>query len=268
MTNLKFSTGVSSWAVHDDLGAPPISGVESGAVISDFKNSNAAISLLELPAELAKRGFDCLQICQFHLPTRDAAYLDELRASIESSGLQLHALLADDGDLTHPENGARDENWIADWLPIAAKLGAKNVRVIAGKTKGEDALQRSAAALKRLAAQGESQGVSIITENWFDLLDSPAAVHELLGQTEGKIGFLLDFGNWNGEDKHEKLAQIAPLANSCHAKAEFLESGALDEADYARSLRLPYSPEFRGPFVLVNGGLNGIGKLRDFIGQI
>ena len=263
--SLQPSIGVSSWALHRELGAPPGFGIAADATVPAFILQDATFSLLELPAELAKRGFDCLHLCHFHLPSREVGYLTELRAAIQEAGLQLHALLVDEGDIAHPENGARDENWIGDWLPVAAHLDAQNVRVIAGKTTGEGAIERSATALKRLAEKADAQGVSILTENWFDLLSTPAAVSELLERTDGKVGFLLDYGNWNGPNKHQNLAQIAPLANSCHAKAEFSESGELDETDFARSLQLPYSPDFNGPFVLVNGGLDGIGNLRDFI---
>lgn len=257
--------GVSSWALHQELGEPPIFGVEAGEQNPPFFLPNNALPLLELPAELAKRGFTCLQICHFHLPTRDPIYLDKLRVAIEKSGLSLHAILADAGDITHPEVGERDQKWIADWIGVAAQLGAQNLRVIAGKTAGEGALQRSVAALTKLARKADQQGVSIVTENWFDVLASPSAVHELMERTAGKVGLLLDYGNWDGPHKYENLTQIAPLANSCHAKADFDRANQLDETDFSRCLNLPFAPEFNGPFILVNGGFNGIELLRDFI---
>lgn len=85
--------GISSWAVHHALGAPRGFGVEAGNSVPSFAPQNARLSLLELPAELARQGFDSLQICHFHLPSRDAAYLAELRAAIADSGIELHALL-------------------------------------------------------------------------------------------------------------------------------------------------------------------------------
>lgn len=167
--------------------------------------------------------------------------------------------------MTHPQTGARDEAWIADWLPVAAQLGAQNVRVIAGKTAGEGALERSAAALNSLAERAEALGLKIIIENWFDLLSTPEAVRALLERTQGRIGFLLDFSNWNGAGKYEKLAQIAPFASSCHAQAHFLGANSIDEDDFSRCLGLPYPANFNGPFLMVNGELEGIGVVRDFI---
>ena len=253
--------GVSSWALHAELGAPPIWGV--GADVSSIDSSKAALSLMELPALLAAQGFGCLQICHFHLASRDPEYLDELRAAIAESGLTLHALLADAGDISQPATGARDADWIAGWIEVAARLGAQNLRVIAGQTAGEGALRRSARTLLDLARIARENGVQTITENWFDLLYTPAAVTQLMALTAGEIGLLLDWSNWNGPEKYERLAQIAPLASSCHVQLEFLAPTRVNQDDCRRCLQLPYPPDFDGPFVLVNGGLKGIEVARD-----
>lgn len=107
--------------------------------------------------------------------------------------------------------------------------------------------------------------MGVLIENWFDLLSTPEAVRELVERCDGQVKFLLDFGNWNGPEKYEKLEAIAPLATSCHAQADFQESDRFDEEDYRRCLSLSYPAAFNGPFVLVNGGLEGISLLRDYI---
>jgi hypothetical protein len=38
---------------------------------------------------------------------------------------------------------------------------------------------------------------------------------------QNRVGLNFDFGNWNGDGKYQRLKQIAPLAESCHAKAHF-----------------------------------------------
>jgi hypothetical protein len=256
--------GISSWALHEALGAPPLYGVERGASIPDHENNKGSLSLLDLPGWAARENLGVLQICHFHLPSRDAAYLAELRGAIKASGLTLHAVLIDDGDLTSEKIGQRDFDWIAGWLPVAHALGAAHVRVIAGKTAGEAALVRSGRALRALAQQGEELGVGILTENWFDVLSTPDAVKELLQRCEEEVELLLDFGNWGGAQKYEKLAAIAGHASCCHAKAE-LNDAKLNEADYRTCLSLPFPAGFAGPFILVNGGEEGIPILRDFI---
>ena len=276
MTHLNRTTptvGVSSWALHHELGAPPVWGVEAGENAPHFEAQGGALSLLELPAALSERGFSCWQICHFHLPTRDAAYLDELRAASAEAGLITHALLVDAGDISHADDGPRDADWIARWMPVAARLGADKIRVIAGQTARAGALEASARHLLGLALLASEHGVGVITENWFDLLATPATVLELMKCTEGRVELLLDWSNWNGPQKYERLAQIAPLARSCHAQVDFAGArrGAtenIDRDDCRRCLQLPYPDDFDGPFVLVNGGLQGIEVARDAICEI
>lgn len=257
---------VSSWALHEELGKPAFYGAEDTKIPLETHNCGE-LSLLELPAALKKRGIRTMEICHFHLPSRDKDYLEALRERMDISGITLHALLIDDGDLTNPENGPRDLEWIHDWLPVASRLGAQKARVIGGKSKGEKCLQTSAMMLRLLARYAEALKVHVTTENWFPLLDTPEAVQQILSDTEGRVGLNLDFGNWTGADKYDRLAAIAPFASSCHAKADFDAGGNLDKTDFARCLDLPYPADFRGPFTLVAGGWRGIEKSRDFILQ-
>ena len=257
---------VSSWALHEELGKPSFYGATDEKIPLESHN-NGELSLLEMPAALKKRGIRTMEICHFHLPSRDKDYLEALREKMDISGVTLHALLIDDGDLTNAETGPRDLEWIHDWLPVAARLGAQKARVIAGKTKGESCLKTSALMLRLLARYAEALRVQLTIENWFPLLETPESVQQLLNNTEGRVQLNLDFGNWSGPDKYENLAAIAPHATSCHAKADFDDAGNLDETDFARCLALPYSADFHGPFTLVAGGWSGIEKSRDFILQ-
>ena len=248
---------VSSWALHEELGQPAFYGADTKEIPLETHN-RGELSLLEMPAALKARGIKTMEICHFHLPSRDKAYLESLREAMDISGVTLHALLIDDGDLSSPQTGPRDLEWIHDWLPVAAQLGAQKARVIAGKTKGEGCLQTSAMMLRLLSRYAEALKVHVTTENWFPLLDSPSAVKQLLNDTEGRIGLNLDFGNWSGGDKYERLAAIAPLASSCHAKADFAEDGSIYFDDFLSCLSLPYPVDFRGPFTLVAGGWKGV----------
>lgn len=257
---------VSSWALHEELGKPAFYGAADAQIPLETHN-RGEVSLLDLPSALKARGIRHMEICHFHLPSRDKEYLEALREKMDISGVTLHALLIDDGDLTHPENGPRDLEWIHDWLPVAARLGAQKARVIAGKTKGEKCLQTSAMMLRLLARYADALRVQLTTENWFPLLETPDAVLQILDNTDGRVQLNLDFGNWSRPDKYERLAAIAPQATSCHAKADFADSGQIHADDFIRCLDLPYSDDFRGPFTLVAGGWSGIESARDVILQ-
>jgi sugar phosphate isomerase/epimerase len=210
------------------------------------------MELMKLPRALAERGYRSLQLCHFHLPSRSAGYVSEFKAALLDAGVSLHALLIDDGDVTDPENGKRDLDWIAGWMHVAEQLGAKNARVIAGRRSADrSGLTISARRLERLA---DETSVRLITENWFELTSTPDAVLYLLDSLEGRLGLCVDFGNWPRPRKYEDLPQIMPRAECCHAKFEFLDPANLDEPDATACLKIADDAHFTGPFVLVNGG--------------
>jgi hypothetical protein len=244
----------SSWSLHRVLGPVYWDSPAKPHREPEYPYGPGNITLLELPARLAQSGIHTLEICHFHLPSREVSYLNELRAALKDAGVELFSLLIDDGDITHPEFQARDMKWISGWIEIAGALGAKATRVIAGKTVDSGALDRSKEALAQLASVAESHGVRLMTENWFSLLGKPDYVCELLGSLDGRVGLCADFGNWKGLSKYDDLQQIFPLAESCHAKCSFSGQSEPDTEDYLHCLDLSRAAGFSGPYTLIYDG--------------
>lgn len=246
---------VSSWSVHGTLGNLPITGPTD---LPNRATPSGAMRLAELPHTIAKHGINTLEICHFHLTSTHDDDLEEIRAALVAANVELWSLLVDGGDVNGAD-AARDAAWIEGWIPIAAKLGARNVRVIAGQNAlSPQTLTASVVALKRLADAATANGMRLMTENWFDTLDTPDAVQRLFAQLEGRIDLCLDFGNWDGHsDKYADLASIARYATSCHARANFHSPTELDEEDFRRCLQLTVDADFHGPFTLIPAGNKG-----------
>lgn len=244
----------STWALHRTLGVTYPDTPTWASIGADATYGRGSITLLELPARIAAMGIHTLEIVHFHLPSREIAYFNELRAALSEAGVELFSLLIDDGDITHPQNAERDLAWISGWVETAAAMGAKATRVIAGKAAPtEEALKRSIDGLMKLVQVGKANGVRVMTENWFSLLSTPDYVRRVLSMVD--IGLCCDFGNWGGETKYEDLAEIMPFAESCHAKCFFSEDGAPNRDDYLRCLELAKAAFFNGPYTLIYDGL-------------
>lgn len=242
---------VSSWSLHRTLGSY-VSGDAPGDGIASARMPETGLALLDLPAELRRRGFDTVQICHFHLPSRSACYLGELRSALEGNGITLDALLVDDGDLTHPTEADAQVAWIDGWLDTASALGARRARVVAGKQEPTaERLRDSGSRLAGLAARHPE--VRIVTENWLRLTPGAAEVHAILDAAEGRVGLLLDLGNWTGPDKYDQLASVAAGAETCHAKCHFTD-GAPDRDDFVKSLDVLRRVDYTGPLALVYDG--------------
>jgi sugar phosphate isomerase/epimerase len=243
---------VSTWALHPLLGtvAPGRPGDPDARLMAPHAGS---LDVIDVPAQLAARGIRTMELCHFHVPDRRPETIARLRGAREAAGVELWSLLIDDGDLVHPEVGDRDREWIRGWVDTAADLGARCVRVIAGKqAPTPPTLERAVGQLRLLTMEAYVRGVRVLTENWFQLLPEPAAVHALLEPLQGAVGLNLDFGNWSGDQKYEWLAAIAPYAEGSHAKCGF-EDGAPDTDDFTRCLTLARAAGFSGPFTLVHG---------------
>lgn len=262
---------VSTWSLHRMLGTtyPHDLGTHDiGAVQETYGEGTE--SLLDIPSLLDNHGYHRMELVSFHLPSRDATYLGELRDQLDTCGVTLQTLLIDAGDITHPELGERDEAWIASWIEIANQLGAQNARIIAGKQlPSTETLDRSIAALRRLAAGNAGSTVRLVTENWFDLLPSATEVNRVLDALDGQVGLLGDFGNWKGAGKYDELAKIFGRAELCHAKAGFID-GDLDAEDYGRCVDLAEAAGYAGPYTLIFDSeipneLAGLAIERDFI---
>lgn len=245
---------VSTWSLHRTLGPVYWDSPAKPSRNPEEPYGPGSTTLLELPAQIAKMGIRTLEICHFHLPSRDITYLKDLCGALNDAGVELFSLLIDDGDITHPEHQARDMEWISGWLETAGALGAKCARVIGGKTADADSLKRSQAAMAELATVGEANGVRLMTENWFGVLSKPEHVHALLDSLDGRLGLCADFGNWKGLNKYDDLAQILPLAESCHAKCSFAAQMQPDTEDYLHCLDLARDAGFAGPYTLIYDG--------------
>lgn len=210
------------------------------------------LALLDLPSELARRGFDSIQLCHFYLPSLDNTYLQEFRAALDDADVALECFLIDDGDLTHSSQAAQNERWLSGWLEVAEQLGAPRARVPAGfAAPSAAAITASAAALRRLAA--DHTEVRVVTENWHELLPNADSVLALLAETGDDVGFLIDLGNWRGVDKYDELARVAPFAETCQAKGHLVD-GTLDVEDYRRSLQVLRDANYAGPLAMVYDG--------------
>lgn len=246
--------GVHDWSLHRTLGGYVAEGAFPWDGMMAPHDAGTGLALLELPAALREHGYDTVQLCHFHLPSQDAAYLADLRASLADAGVRLETFLIDTGDLTHPTEADRHEQWIRGRVDIAAELGAERARVVAGRQQPTpENLDESARRLRRIAAGHPD--VRIVTENWFELLPGSAQVLELMDRTGDEVGLLLDLANWTGPSRYDELAAVAHLAETCHAKADLAADGrSIDRVDFRRTVGILHEAGFSGTYALVFDG--------------
>jgi sugar phosphate isomerase/epimerase len=216
------------------------------------------ITLLDLPAEAAARGYQAIEVCHFHFPSTEPAYLEQLRSSFDAAGIKFDTLLLDYGDLTTTDatRKSADLSLIRHWIDTASLSGAKQIRVIAGEASptDEEALQASAASLDELAHYAASKGVHVITENFKALTSTAGSSLKLLAQAGEHVGFITDFGNYHGEGKIAEIGETAPLSVSVHVKSTYDQAGFPDEPELITYLNQVQEVGYEGAYVLIYDG--------------
>ncbi|MDF2960126.1 MAG: xylose isomerase [Paenibacillus sp.] len=251
---------VSTWSLHRLLG--PLRWTEwdagTGKHTTRMQEQPEELTLLELPGEAARRGYKAVEVCHFHFPSTETAYLEQLREAFVTAGISFDTLLLDYGDLTTEDDIRHDADYalIRSWIDIASRSGAKQIRVIGGDAQptDEEAIRKSAAALSELADYASAEGVRVITENFRPLTSTGASCLNLLGQAGDKVGFITDFGNFKLPSKYGEFAMTLPRSVSVHAKAQYDENGLPDEAEYRRCLETVKASGYNGAIVLIYDG--------------
>ena len=261
---------VSTWSLHRKLGithANGPAGSDTATPVETF--GKPELTLLGLPAALRAHGYARVELCHFHLAGLDPVYVEEVRSAFNDAGVVIQTLLIDDGDITNAATRARDMAWINKWIGVAARLGAIHARAVAGKQKrNAETLALSVSGLVHLANSAATQGVKLVTENWFETTATPTEVHHILDGVAG-LGFLADMGNWGGPTKYADLANIFARAQLCHAKATFAAGQKLDEDDYGKCVTAAEGAGYTGPYTLIfaddGDEWEGLAKEREFI---
>jgi sugar phosphate isomerase/epimerase len=248
---------VSTWSLHRELGAMyPGLNLNPGQREPKYTYGRGSLTLLDVPATVAGLGVPNLEVSHCYFPRTDPKYLDELRRKLDDARVHLLTLLIDEGDIAAADATActRDLALMRGWIDVAARVGARRVRVIAGQCEADkagEAVRRSCAGLLALAEYAGARGVEVITENWLALTKEPASLLSILDCTAGAVGLCADFGNYGGPTKYDDLAAILPRAWSIHAKASFSAPGNMDESDFLRCLDLSRDARFSGAYVLI-----------------
>jgi sugar phosphate isomerase/epimerase len=262
---------LTTWSLHRELGPlrwtywDDLEKTQKTRIEHQPENSK----LIELPFKLAEQGFKSLEVCHFHFQNIEDEYLVEVKNAFEKSGITFHCLLVDYGDISSPDAKRRisDIKFIKKWIDIAAKVGAKSIRVIGGEASPSDkaALLRSVNSFQQLIEYAEPKGVRVVTENFKSLTSTKENCEKLISTFEKKLGLTVDFGNFEQGVKYDSIQALASVAGSIHAKANYDNNGLIDKAEFQKSLQIVADSDYDGPITLV---YDGPGNLWDGIHEV
>jgi sugar phosphate isomerase/epimerase len=194
-----------------------------------------------------------------HFLSTEAAYLDELRATVLKAGCGFANVAADGEDSFYSSVAAVRAKAVAfgkKWIDVAAHIGSPSVRVNmppAKDTKPDAALV--AESLKHLAAYGASKNVVVHHENDNPISESPFFISSVLDKVNSPWDRALpDCGNsfsaMPAEDAYRGLEQMfAHAYGISHVKdASMTPKGQAVPVDLARALAIAKKHDYKGYF--------------------
>ena len=249
---LDTTKALHTWSLFRTLGRFVATGSAPSGRLPENPGADG-VTVLDLPAQLAARGFTSAQLCHFYLPRTDSSYLEEVRSAFADASVQIECFLLDDGDPLDPISPTSGLDWMSSWIEVAQSLGCERVRVPAGdRSPTADLLDLSARGLRSLAQRHPD--IRVLTENWLTLLPDARWTRDLLDRLGDEVGLLIDTGNWDGADKYEQIRSVAGSAEASQVKARELPDGRLDAEDFRRSLQSLREAGFGGRLSLVYAG--------------
>ena len=224
-----------------------------------FQPASPALSLLEAPAQVAAHGYSYFDLSMIQIPSIESVYLAELRAAFEDAGVRLFQILIDSGEIGSPDSDQRSDSVrrAKRWMEVATELGARGIRYVPGDSDPTpDVIRHSAESFRELADYAVELGLKPATENYKTTNYEADNLLRIVELSERDHGLVTDFGNANGPNKYQRLAQLLPHATSIHAWALINSDGSLNAAEFRRCLTLARDNGFDGP-IMLQGGYGG-----------
>src|SRR5690606_14006073 len=140
---------------------------------------------------------------------------------------------------------------IRNWVECAARLGAPNLRVFAGREVPRDRwaeiLPQVVAGLREAAEYGRQFGVMIALQNHAEYLKTADEVLEVLDRVDSDwLGMNLDIGSFRTPDPYDDIARVAPYAVTWQIKEELTLDGKLVKTDLHRVMQIIRDSGYRG----------------------
>lgn len=204
----------------------------------------------------AKHDFMAVDPTGYYFPGYPEVPPDEYLYRIKKKAYLLGLDISGTGirnDFTRLDEGERKADWqlIRNWVECAARLGAPNLRVFAGREvpreQWAEILPKVVAGLREAAEHGRQFGVMIALQNHAEYLKTADEVLEVLDRVNSDwLGINLDIGSFRTPDPYDDIARVAPYAITWQIKEELTLGGELVKTDLGKVMRIIRDSGYRG----------------------
>jgi sugar phosphate isomerase/epimerase len=213
------------------------------------------MTLEEFIDACAAMNLDAVELTQYYFPETSPEYLAKLKGRCTRLGLDVSGTaVGNDFCVTDPDKLKAQVQMVKDWVEHSSRLGAKTMRIFAGKLekdKGdteEKARARTVAAIQEACDHAAKYGIYLALENHGGIVETPEQMLAIVKAVKHDwFGVNFDTGNFHGEDPYADLEKIAPYAVTVQIKSEIQRAGKKkEEADLKRHCEILRGVNYRG----------------------
>lgn len=204
----------------------------------------------------ADNGCDAVELTSYYFAETSPGYVNKLREHATKRKIAISGVPVGN-DFCYRDDARRkaEIDKVIQWTEIAAKLGAANVRIFAGKLEKGDTLaeaqKRVVAAMEQCCAHAEKLGVLLALENHGGITATPEELLALVQPVMSPaLGVNVDTGNFRTADPYADVAKIAPYGVNVQVKTDIFRNGKKEEADLARMITILKDANYHGPVAL------------------
>jgi len=219
--------------------------------------SEGKIDLFDMLLFCAQHNFDAIDPTGYYFPgyptPPSTEYINEFKREAFLLGLDISGTGVRN-DFSNPDPVMRnaDINLIKQWVEVAAKMGAPNLRIFAGTNPHEgfsrdQVFKWMAHDIRTCCDYGKEFGVIIAIQNHNDFIRTAADVDRIFEMVDSDwLGLNLDIGSYRQEDPYKEIEKNIEKAVTWQIKEKIWIEGKETPVDFSKLFKIIKKVGYRG----------------------
>jgi sugar phosphate isomerase/epimerase len=205
----------------------------------------------------SRQGFDAVDLTGYYFTGYPAVPSDEVIYNVKRKAFLLGIEIGGTGvrnDFTWADSEKRkvEKQLVKDWVIVAEKLGAPEVRIFAGnQPQGnipwDERAKWVAEDVRECAEFGKKHGVMMALQNHNDFLKTSEEVEKIMKMIDSDwTGLMLDIGSYHSADPYADIAKNVKHAISWQLKEKVFVNDNQVDTDYVKVMDIVKRSGYKG----------------------
>ena len=205
----------------------------------------------------SRQGFDAVDLTGYYFTGYPAVPSDEVIYNVKRKAFLLGIEIGGTGvrnDFTWADSEKRkvEKQLVKDWVIVAEKLGAPEVRIFAGNQPQrnipwDERAKWVADDVRECAEFGKNHGVMMALQNHNDFLKTSEEVEKIMKMIDSDwTGLMLDIGSYHSVDPYADIAKNVKHAISWQLKEKVFVNDNQVDTDYVKVMDIVKRSGYKG----------------------